>query len=56
MVINGVHVNGFMIGGRDETAIEKVKENLKTRYEIKDLGEGENILGLWIQWYKRIIN
>lgn len=48
-VIIGVHVDDFMITGGDEVAIEKVKEKLKGRFEMKDLGEAENILGLRIQ-------
>ncbi|KID93786.1 copia-like retrotransposable element, partial [Metarhizium majus ARSEF 297] len=39
-----------MWGG--EVAIEKVKEKLKGRFEMKDLGEAENILGIRIQRYK----
>jgi hypothetical protein len=51
-VIIGVHVDDFMITGGHEIAIEKVKENLKARFEMKDLGEAENILGIRIQRYK----
>ncbi|KID83233.1 retrotransposon like protein [Metarhizium guizhouense ARSEF 977] len=51
-VIIGVHVDDFIITGGDEMAIEKVKEKLKGRFEMKDLGEAENILGIRIQRYK----
>ncbi|KAM4064277.1 reverse transcriptase (RNA-dependent DNA polymerase) [Hirsutella rhossiliensis] len=36
----------------DEDAIERVKEKLKGRFEMKDLGEAENILGIRIQRHK----
>ena len=48
-VIIGVHVDDFMLTGEDEVAIEKVKEQLKGRFEMKDLGEAESILGIQIQ-------
>lgn len=48
-VIIGVHVDDFMLTGEDEVAIEKVKEQLKGRFEMKDLGEAESILGIRIQ-------
>ncbi|KAM4067913.1 reverse transcriptase (RNA-dependent DNA polymerase) [Hirsutella rhossiliensis] len=51
-VIIGVHVDDFMITGGDEDAIELVKEKLKGRFEMKDLGEAENILGIRIQRHK----
>ncbi|KAM4067823.1 reverse transcriptase (RNA-dependent DNA polymerase) [Hirsutella rhossiliensis] len=51
-VIIGVHVDDFMITGGDEDAIERVKEKLKGRFEMKDLGEAENILGIRIQRHK----
>ncbi|KAM4066718.1 reverse transcriptase (RNA-dependent DNA polymerase) [Hirsutella rhossiliensis] len=38
--------------GGDEVAIERVKEKLKGRFEMKDLGEAENILGIRIQRHK----
>ena len=48
-VIIGVHVDDFMITGEDENAINKVKKQLHKRFEMKDLGEAENILGIRIQ-------
>ena len=48
-VIIGVHVDDFMITGEDEAAIGKVKTQLKGRFEMKDLGEAENILGIRIR-------
>ncbi|KAM4064118.1 reverse transcriptase (RNA-dependent DNA polymerase) [Hirsutella rhossiliensis] len=51
-VIIGVHVDDFMITGGNEVAIERVKEKLKGRFEMKDLGEAENILGIRIQRHK----
>ncbi|KJZ78398.1 hypothetical protein HIM_02436 [Hirsutella minnesotensis 3608] len=51
-VIIGVHVDDFLITGGDEVAIERVKEKLKGRFEMKDLGEAENILGIRIQRHK----
>ncbi|KAM4067735.1 reverse transcriptase (RNA-dependent DNA polymerase) [Hirsutella rhossiliensis] len=51
-VIIGVHVDDFMITGGNEDAIERVKEKLKGRFEMKDLGEAENILGIRIQRHK----
>jgi hypothetical protein len=48
-VIIGVHVDDFMITGEDEAAIGKVKKQLKGRFEMKDLGEAENILGIRIR-------
>jgi hypothetical protein len=51
-VIIGVHVDDFMITGGNEVAIEKVKEKLKARFEMKDLGEAENMLGIRIQRYR----
>ena len=54
-VIIGVHVDDFMITGADEVAIGKVKEKLKGRFEMKDLGEAENILGIRIQRYKGML-
>jgi hypothetical protein len=47
-----VHVDDFMITGEDEAAIGKVKEQLKGRFEMKDLGEAENILGIRIRRHK----
>jgi hypothetical protein len=47
-VIIGVHVDDFIIIGGDEVAIEKVKEKLKGRFEMKELREVENILGIRI--------
>jgi hypothetical protein len=47
-VIIGVHVDDFIIIRGDEAAIEKVKEKLKGRFEMKDLREVENILGIRI--------
>ena len=52
-VIIGVHVDDFMITGEDEVAIEKVKEQLKGRFEMKDLGEAESILGIRIRRHGR---
>jgi hypothetical protein len=51
-VIIGVHVDDFMITGKDEAAIREVKEQLKRRFEMKDLGEAENILGIRIRRHK----
>jgi hypothetical protein len=51
-VIIGVHVDDFMITGEDEVEIRKVKEQLKGRFEMKDLGEAENILGIRIGRHK----
>jgi hypothetical protein len=48
-VIIGVHVDDFMLTGEDDVAIEKVKEQLKGRFEMKDLGEAESILGIQIR-------
>ena len=48
-VIIRVHVDDFMLTGEDEVAIEKVKEQLKGRFEMKDLGEAESILGIRIR-------
>lgn len=48
-VIIGLHVDDFMLTGEDEAAIEKVKEQLKERFEMKDLGEAESILGIQIR-------
>jgi hypothetical protein len=48
-VIIGVHVDDFMITGEDEAAIGKVKRQLEGRFEMKDLGEAENILGIRIR-------
>jgi hypothetical protein len=47
-VIIGAHVDDFIIIGGDEVAIEKVKEKLKGRFEMKDLREVENILEIRI--------
>jgi hypothetical protein len=48
-VIIGVHVDDFIITGADEVAIGKVKGQLKKRFEMKDLEDAENILGIRIQ-------
>ena len=48
-VIIGVHVDDFMLTGEDDVAIEKVKEQLKGRFEMKDLREAESILGIQIR-------
>jgi hypothetical protein len=48
-VIIGVHVDDFMITGEDGVAIEEIKEKLKGRFEMKDLGEAESLLGIRIQ-------
>jgi ribosomal protein S3 len=45
-VIIGVHVNDFIIIGEDKATIRKVKKQLKGRFEMKDLREVENILGI----------
>ena len=52
-VIIGVHVDDFMITGEDENAIRKVKKQLHKRFEMKDLGEAENILGIRIRRHER---
>jgi hypothetical protein len=47
-VIIRVHVDDFMITGEDKAAIRKVIVQLKQRFEIKDLREAENVLGICI--------
>ena len=36
----------------DEAAIDKVKDQLKGRFEMKDLGEADHLLGIRIQRYE----
>jgi hypothetical protein len=48
-MIIGIHVDDFVLTGEDKVAIEKVKEQLKARFEMKDLREAESILGIQIQ-------
>lgn len=38
-----------MLTGEDEVGIENVKEQLKARFEMKNLGEAESILGIQIR-------
>lgn len=48
-VVVGIHVDDFMLTGEDEVAIRSVNEQVKGRFEMKDLGEGESILGIQIR-------
>jgi hypothetical protein len=48
-VIIGAHVDDMLLTGGDEDAIKQVKEQLKARFEMKDLGEADYLLGIRIQ-------
>ena len=47
-----LQVNDFMVIGGDGFTMERVKEKLKVRFEMKNLGEAENILGIRIRRYE----
>lgn len=51
-VIIGAHVDDMLLTGADEAAIDKVKDQLKGRFEMKDLGEADHLLGIRIQRYE----
>lgn len=48
-VIIGAHVDDMLLTGADEAAIKKVKDQLKGRFDMKDLGEANHLLGIRIQ-------
>ena len=48
-VVIGLHVDDLILTGADEDAIEEVKKQLKSRFEMKDLNEAESILGIRIR-------
>jgi hypothetical protein len=51
-VIIGVHVDDMLLTGADEAEISKVKKLLKGRFDMKDLGEADYLLGIRIQRYE----
>jgi hypothetical protein len=51
-VILGAHVDDMLLTGADEAAIDKAKGQLKGRFEMKDLGEADHLLGIRIQRYE----
>ena len=42
-------MDNILLTGGNEDAIKQVKEHLKSRFEIKDLGEADYLLGIRIQ-------
>jgi hypothetical protein len=48
-VIIGAHVDDMLLTGGDEDAVKQVKEQLKARFEMKDLGKADYLLGIRIQ-------
>ena len=46
-----VYVDDLLIAGKDETHILHVKELLKARFEVKDLGEVRMVLGIRVRRY-----
>ena len=46
-----VYVDDLLIAGKDKTDILHVKELLKTRFEVKDLGEVRMVLGIKVRRY-----
>ena len=49
LVVIGIYVDDILITGPSETANNKVAEQLMGRFEMKDLGEARNVLGIRIQ-------
>ena len=50
-----VYVDDLLIAGKDEVDILHIKELLKVRFEVKDLGEVQMILGIRVKWYNQQI-
>ncbi len=46
-----VYVDDLLIAGKDEADIFRVKELLKARFEVKDLGEVRMVLGIKVGIY-----
>lgn len=44
-----VYVDDLLIAGKDEVDILHIKELLKVRFEVKDLGEVQMILGIRVK-------
>ena len=44
----GVYVDDMVIAGKDEASLQKVKDELGTKFEIKDLGKLKYFLGMTI--------
>ena len=42
-------MDNILLTGGNEDAIKQVKEHLKSRFEMKDLGEADYLLGIRIQ-------
>jgi hypothetical protein len=49
LVVIGIYVDDMLITGEDDKEINKVAELLKGRFEMKDLGDARNVLGIRIQ-------
>ena len=49
LVVIGIYVDNILITEEDDKEINKVAELLKGRFEMKDLGDAQNILGIQIQ-------
>lgn len=47
-IVIGVYVDDLLITGENETEIEKVVDKLKARFNMKDLKEARNVLGMRI--------
>lgn len=45
----GVYVDDLLIAGGNENEIFAIKDKLKARFEMKDLGEATNVLGIRIR-------
>ena len=47
-IVIGIHVDDLLITGPCEKEIVQIKDLLKGRFEMKDLGKAKNILGIRI--------
>ena len=47
-IVVGIHVDDLLITGSSNQEIEEIKEQLKNRFKMKDLGRARNILGIRI--------
>lgn len=47
-VVIGIHVDDLLITGPNKNEAEKLKESLKVRFKMKDLGLARNVLGMRI--------
>ena len=44
-----LYVDDMLITSKSRSAIDKLKKNLSSEFEIKDLGEAKNVLGMEIE-------